>query len=460
MIGAIIKNKDNSYEYINIVNNKLSFIHINKNGVDKSNKQYIDNFFKSLFFNDNCSYIEKYKDYDVYYDKVNNLKHFMKNEIENLELFYTFNGIDAKLYNSFNYKEPSNSLRKEKRNKKVQKIITNVLLGAQILIFSKSILSMVYLESIKSDIKKNDYKLENAIGYTYDPLEVDYYKYIYGKMTYQDAINYIYESNNLTKEQKEFLANEELLQDVFSYYNDTALEYVSNLNFKDISIVYEEMNDGKGGYYSCEEPNIIHISKTFEGNLDANEYTKGVISHEYIHLLQVPVCQYTYIVEASAELLAHEYFDEPIIAYYNGVKNLQLLIEIIGPEPIIKMIFAGDDNTFNNILKNNLSNSEYEKLISYFQDSSIIDSSNKENDEIKELLCTLYKNIYGKDITEDQEILYSFYYDNYFFIEDKIRYFLNTRKMDETNEIRNRFSTQYERMISQTYDKPNYGKHI
>lgn len=457
MIGAIIKNKDNSYEYINILNNKLSFIHIDNNGVSKSNKKYIDTFFKNLFFNDNCVYIKKYKNYDVYYDKTNNLKHFMKKGIEDIELFYKFNGIEKTLYNS---KEPNNSIRKQKRKENIQKIFTTAFIGIQILVLSKDVLSIAYLEAYKTNIERNDYKLEDAVGYIYDPLEIDYYKYIYGKMTYQDAINYIYNSDNLTEEQKDFLANEELLQDVFSYYNETSLEYVSNLNFKDISIVYEELDEDKGGYYSCKEPNIIHISKILEGKLDENEYTKGVIGHEFIHLLQVPVCPYTYIAESSAELLAHEYFDVPVTAYPKGVKNLQLLIDIIGPEPIMKMLFTGDDNTFNNILKNNLSNEEYENLITYFQDSSIIDNSKIANDEIKRLLCTLYKNIYKKDIIEDQNILYSIYYDNDYYIEDNDKYYLNIRKIEETSGIRNKFNDQYERMISQTYDKSNSKKHI
>lgn len=433
MIVGIIKNKDNSYEYINIINNKLDFVHIDKNGVKKSNKDYIDIIFKNLFYNDNCVYLEKYKDYDVYYDRANNLRHYMKNGIENLELFYTFNGMDARLYKNSKNNEPKDSLTKHKETKPVERLIAAAALSVQILILSKAFLVVAYQYSLSFNKEEPNYKLEKAVEYIYNPLDVGYYKYMSEKMTYQDAINYIYDSDNLTQEEKEFLANEELLQDVFSYYSDTSLEYIANINFKNLNIIYENIviRDCLG-YYSPSIPNTLHISK----KIDSNEYTKGVIAHEFIHLLQVPGCPYKYIIESSAELLTQEYFNCSIGSYSRGVKNLQLLIDIIGPQPIMKLIFAGDDETFNNILKNNLSEEQYKKLILYFQDSTIIEKSNNEKSEaanknIKNLLCTLYKNIYGKDITEDKDILYTLYYDNDNFVGNSDKYYLNVRKMQD-----------------------------
>lgn len=134
MIVGIIKNKDNSYEYINLINNKLEFIHIDKNGVKKSNKNYIDSIFNNLFYNDNCVYLEKYKDYDVYYDKANNLKHYMKNGIENLELFYAFNGINARLYKISKDNGSKDLINMHKEPKPIERLIAASALSVQILI--------------------------------------------------------------------------------------------------------------------------------------------------------------------------------------------------------------------------------------------------------------------------------------------------------------------------------------
>lgn len=442
MLVGMIKNPDNSFEYLNLINGRLFCTHLGKDGFKPSNLDYIQSLVKKLFLNDNCSYLEKYNGYRVYFDNETKFKHFVKDGKENLELFYVFNGQDAILYD--------NSWKDKALN--TAKIF---LLAAGCAIILRYGIFLV--GELRTPLAPAGYDINIAMKNIYSAEEISQ-MYDNGKITYQDAIDYIY-SSNLDDEMKTFLANEDLLRDVFSYYKGTPLEYSAFLKFNGINIKYKCIEKmGTLGEYNELEPSTLYISDIFTPNPSDNKYNEylfsimgdkdvidgaflGVVGHELGHLIQAEGSPWKYLLESAAELLAHEYFGTDIRAYYSGVKNLKLLTEIIGPDSIMKLLFSGDDSEFINILKNNLSQDEYAKLATYLQRADILDEHPKENKEIQGLLCTLYKNIYGKDISEDPNILFDLRYAKYSF-DGKSRdpfyyeqiYYLNVNNMDGQTE--------------------------
>lgn len=429
LLAGIIKNKDNSYEYLDIINNNLFCTHLDSNGFTKSDINYIKNVLKKLFFNSNCTYISKYNDYNVYYNKETNIKHFIKDGKEDFNLFYYLNGTDAILYNN------------QKSNKKDNLIKSFAIAGCTIIL---SGVFIGFLNQSQINILETgyDYKAEsfvdnivsdNDISKIYDDEIIDY----------KQALEYIKQSE-VDYKIKDVLSNEELLQDVFEYYKGTSMERSASLNFNNIHISYfdtEEYNKDKDlnaiGYYSILHPNELFVSDEYKyENIKNNQEYKRVVGHEYIHLLQNHGIPYTYLLEASAELLTKEYFGTKVGCYKPAVKNLMLLTDIIGPEPIMQLIFGGKTNEFNNILKNNLTEEEYLKLTRYFQDTTLKTNHYEENKEIQSLLCTLYKNMYNKDITEDEDILFDLIYNNDDFdCTNSNKIYLNVRKMKDNDTI-------------------------
>lgn len=421
LLVGIFKNNDNSFDYLNIINNKLYCNHLDSNGFTKSSTNYIIKTLKELFNTSENTKICEYNEYDVYYDLKSGYKHYIKDGKENLFLFYWFNGKDELLYNE---KENSNHYMKNKILKSFKFMGITAIISCELITFlSSNRYATIYNND--SNIKDN----ENVLIYNYDPI------------CYEQIVKYV-NNSNIDNSLKTLFLNENLLNDVLYYYEGTNYEYSANLKFKNISISYfnvDEYNEDESkdivvvGYYNIVKPNFIFVSNQYQNsNVDSDVEYKRIVSHEYIHLLQAELSKYNYLKEASAELLAKEYFSTPVKSYKKAVKNLMLLIDIIGPEPIKNLLFSGDDSELVCILKNNLSDVEFNTLMNHFQDSDLENENIKKHKEVQQILCTLYKNIYNKDINEDKDILYSLIYDNESFdCTNMNKYFLNTHKMSE-----------------------------
>lgn len=406
---GIIKNKDCSYEYLFLINNKIHSIHIDKYGIRKSNTEYLKNIYKTIFNKEKYNYINNYLDYNIYYDKENKLKHFIKNNQENYNLFYKLNGYDAILYKNNNI---SNATKKI------------FIAGIEILlIVSINFINIIdKIQTNQIEYKEND--LYNSIQ------EVQY-----NRINYKEAIKIISECN-IDDEMKKYLCNEELLSDIFFYYNDTPLEYSIKFKLDNLKVNYYAPQDTDEneitGYYNLNTPGIINISKKYKTNKEMN---KHILVHEYNHLFQAEGCEYNYLLEAWAELMSKEYFNTEIISYSQGVKNLMLLIDIIGSKPLFELFYSNSNETLENILKQNLSNKDYQILTNSFKNSTLATGHQQENKEIRLILCKLYENINKQSIYKDENILYELVYeDNILPCNDVKKYYINYRKMQE-NEI-------------------------
>jgi len=424
MYDALVRNIDGSIDYIKIKGGKLICVNYSKNGVTKSNSYRLHEIFSGFLFNQNCNFVGYYKDYEIYYDEVTGIKHFLKNGKEDFNLLFECNGTDAILYKKIFSDETK------------QEIKQFFFRGATVFI------SLAFIISLHNTFVPRSYALDDKIEqiYGYDQDEILSLE----SVDYEQALKYINESN-LDERTKQILSNEDLLKDVFKHYSNTPLEYTASLKFNNINVeefnVPFDMFDGYAGYYSSNQPNVIKVNSEYI----SSELYEKIVAHEYIHLLQAEGLPYLYLVESSAELIAHEYYGYDIITYKPAVENLKLLINIIGPEPVMKLLFAGDDEQFKAILKDNLSGSDYIILLNCFEKGAKV--CNDENDEthnkVRTILCNLYKSLNGSDITEDSYIMYDLIYNPEFespveagnFLSYKEEYYFNHRLMSPEQEV-------------------------
>ena len=429
MYDSLIRNPDGSIDYIKIIDDKLSCINFSNNGVKQGNINNIISFFKNFLYNSDCKFVGFYKDYEVYYDEKSHLKHFVKNGKENFELLFQFNGNYAILYEGPRLGKYNGSILKE-----------FIILGATGLITLTSFLNLVHkLEPLVNyDVNTTSYIAHNI----YDSSNLDF-----DILDYKQAIEQI-KNSNLDKKTKNYLVNEELLQDVFKYYEGTALEYTANLKFENLQIIpydkaYELLKftppKNTGGCYSP-----LHPDKLFVASVDDSTWYYHVAAHEFIHLLQAEGLPYHYLVESSAELMAAEYYGFYPSTYSSAVENLKLLIEIVGPEPIMKMVFGGDDKCLLEIFNKHLSEEDSKVLIDALctKVDDFTESDAEVHGEIRELLCKLYKSINNRDIKEDPNIMYEILYNKNKYTKDNDKpldvhsydyYYLNARKMNKSN---------------------------
>ncbi len=465
MLSAIIENtvtKEDEYLYLKNENNSLIYYgySIQNSDIKPVDKNIINKIYDLLRVHENCIYIEDYLDYKVYLDKENNIKHYLKNGVEDFEMLFMNNGEDLNVYNNSN-RENNNSDGKKfkidnsvvKLSKRFVTILPAILIGLSIGIpISKTIINNS--ESIIiSDIDKPNivYSTPEEENVNLESIDID------------EAIELI-NSSSLPQSMKEIATNETLLKDVFEYYKDTNMEYVISDRLNGISIeIYSKDYYKTGdiakdfaGYYNQLTPNVLHLRE----NIDC----ESVFKHEYIHLLQSCNCEYMYLIEATAEIVAFEYLNKIIDSYQVPVYNIKLLMDTIGPKVIWETVFGGDDTNLVNIIKNNLIESEANELILYLKQTPLKISEENKSKRITELISNLYRNINLKDIRDDINIygIHDLHIDKIYFNEEKMQEsFLNidcskAQELGLVTPIYDIYNELYLKEISkEEYDKLN-----
>ena len=410
MLAAIIKDKiKNIDEFIYIKHRDDKFIYygysISNYGIKDLNMDVISNLYNHLKVNEDCKYLTTEKGYKVYYDEHNNLKHYIKNGIEDFRMFFYNNGVDVSLYKG----EDRLPTRSEAKKIEIKNKAGNVVLS---IIVSFVMCCLITTWGITAPYMSNEiiYAASDSFGFDLESCDIN------------KAKEFINSSPYIDNDIKEFLANDSLLNDVFANYNDK-MKYIVNARLKDINIknfnnIFEPNVNGK---YNLIELNTIRTANSLEYKSDE---WYDVLGHEFVHLLQSYDTDLIYLTEASAELISSEYFGLKMDAYYDAVLNLKLLIDTIGPESIWKLVFTGDEEDFKNILQVNLSENEYNTLYEYFKISPADIKDEQIHIEIRALINKCYKNMYGIDMKDDYSI-YS--HDKYYihktayFNEDKMK---------------------------------------
>lgn len=217
-------------------------------------------------------------------------------------------------------------------------------------------------------------------------------------ITYNKVSTLIETSEELTEEEKMTFKNEKLLNNIIPYYNGINMDFIATKCFHDLHYrYYEKRTDEKGniilGYYSRLNPNELNICTN---QTPEEEYDKKC--HEYIHLLLAKY-KYRYITESCAEIISNEYYDIPIDAYEKAVINSKILLKIVGPEPIWKLNFSGDDTELVSIISENLESEKAQNLLKLLKKKP--NSQENINEEIRILLKELYFNINHTDMNDN-----------------------------------------------------------
>jgi hypothetical protein len=180
------------------------------------------------------------------------------------------------------------------------------------------------------------------------------------------------------------------------------------------------------GYYTIGNPNTLYIR-----NYDDFKNHKDTLAHEFIHLCQELGC-YNLIIEACAEIISREYFeDADIDVYTSQVKLIKILMEIIGAEPIWIYNFTGNFQPIEDAVKPFLSTEDYYEFLSCLSFESDDDKNNLVKFErLDELLSILYKNMYNDDIKNNEVI--SVIKDSSAILT---RYYFNPRLINQENSF-------------------------
>lgn len=375
MLLGIIRDKTNNIEYHVDSETKdnyteLSITRVDNNTIRLLSKEEFLSLLQTLF-SSNLTYKEKYKDYDVYYDEANNRRYF-KNGKEDLLMFMENNGLDA-----LNYFEKSS---KKPKTKIYSVIAANIVFS--LILSSTALIPLVGDKQLRQRV---DITVSSLISLNSDEL-----------------INSINASKYLTEEEKSELCNEAYF-DLVLENTDSIRNYSLRKSCDEIKIKTFDKNvmENADGYFDPLHPNTIYILDS--DDIDHDTYI-GIIIHEFIHMTQN--CKYSYIREASDELLKNEYYNKPIIAYSDSVKRLKVLIEIIGPEPIKKCIFDAKDESFDKELEKYLSKNEVIELQMLLNTpADKINDPNFDSTEIHQkidaYLAKIYHNKTGKNIKDD-----------------------------------------------------------
>ena len=300
------------------------------------------------------------------------------------------------------------------------------------------LIACLLLINLVSKNNKKDNRIKYAVNST---LEFDE----------DDLKSFIFESNSLLLEEKDYLFNKDFISDLLPFINSSLVNRIRfQKNLSNLVInKYEngDKHDNFAGYYSTLSPNEIFIK-----DYDKFDENKDTLAHEFVHLCQDLSC-YNLISEACAEIISFEYYSEnKINCYTTQVKLLKKLMEIIGADLIWNYSFTGNFKPIEDVIKPHLTNDEY----SDFLNCLTFDYENKEENIAKfkrldELISILYENIYKTNI-EDNNIFYLIESDN-----SLVRYYFNKRLINAENSYYiDRYNKEFKRISYEEAINNNY----
>lgn len=399
----IIIEKEEEITYLSFKDDKMSGFTIKNGKVTNATENYIKDL-QLLTLSSNYKCIKDESDTKILLDLESGLYHFFEKDSEDLVQFYLYNGKIATLFKGKNLND-LNFARVFTIKGKIKIIITSFALLL--------LLSGNYLSNHFKIIRFNDYNIGGLVVYD-STFENATFTSIGEATSYEKGItsesihDAIYSSSNLNLAEKDFLWNEDLINDLVPYYQDTIYtDILIRIKHKDIDIVIfteqEKQKYGQlGGFYNKD--NLLHIRDYGPEVFEEDSISKlQIIAHEYIHLLEVNHV-YSLITEAMSEILSYEYFfyGNPSFeyAYHDEVLITKALMEIIGPEAVREGIFKEGSTAIEDALEPYFSPSEFKEFLNLLKMNH--DERGEEHySRLRELLAILYKNKYNSNITEN-----------------------------------------------------------
>jgi len=389
-----IEKKKDSYQILCITDNNSYYL----------TKNQINILFDDIFGGEK-QYLENKDGYDIYLDKTGN-KRFFKNNQEDFQKLILENSTQAVVYQNTSVNDNNSESRNIEFKSKKTPMRSYILLTCEVVAIVAEV-----LYGTQMNVKHNTNNIEEI-----NDLETVQQEESIDPITLNEMLKKINDSPYLTEKQKKYLSNKNFLEDVL-YYADSKYKKELNSIYSDyIQIRYFTEKEKKerpnsAGFVNSAHPNIIHLYD------ESDEIFYYAGPHEFAHTNQYHPHIYKYIDEPSAEIIKAEYFNEEDKSYEEARVNLALLMEIIGPEPVIKLNFKGDFEPFENIIKSHLSEEDANTLLNEYKKHAkekieIIDGVEykyepADHEKVRELLIKLYKNMNpGKSIEDDAEIEY------------------------------------------------------
>ena len=422
-----IRIKDNII-YIDIKNKELYCYKQTKNKKIIISNEIIINLIKYIITCHKPKYL--YQDeFEVYLDEETNFKHFYKNGKEDYLKFFYENGQNAILLNS-------------KSNEDKYSTKSFIIKGVQICITFLSAITFISSVSaiykIQTTTKINaQTEITNNIEYSIPEEKID-------TNFFKDFIN---NSPNLSKQEKQLLVNNDLFDDLSETLMTNDRIFSLEVKMTNLDIIYGQEGkpaDGVLGWYNPMISNQIHV---------IDEKDNQTTIHEFIHLLQDDN-QYQYIREACATLISNEYYNSNQTAYNDAIIRTQFLMEIIGPDIIWDLNFSGSTREFEIAIKSLLPEKDAEELLELFTSSigMLSQSKNYEiNQKIDNYLLQMYKSL-APENTETLEFLTDISSTNHLSSKGYLlnrNYFNEKNKENAINPFEYKFSIPFDIALNQ-----------
>ncbi len=420
---------NDEYYYVEKENNQYSVLCINNEKDYYLDKTEWNNLITEMLGGEK-KFLERKDGYDIYLDSMNNKRYF-KDGVEDLEKLLKVNSTSALLFQDEFLEDDNSSPKKLSLSSKKSNKFTILFLTFIVTVeLMNSPFAVVRLNGNENP-QRNIENIENIV----EPI------------TLEEMTEKINECKTYEQYQKDILANKDFLRDVFltadtKTRKELRIRY-NNLAKKIFTEQEKEDRPKTSGYVSQMEPGVMHLRD------DTKEIFHSSGSHEFIHINQVDLT-YSYIIEPSAEMMSEEYFNDPAQSYYESRVNLAILMEIIGPEPIMRLNFNGERKEFENILKLYLSEEDVELLLSEYRkkaDRTIYKGKELEVADhklIRKILGKMYTKKYpGKIMEEDPTIQQylnknkKFMSNRYFFNQYSEKYYASKKMLLETKKLYN-----------------------
>lgn len=233
----------------------------------------------------------------------------------------------------------------------------------------------------------------------------------------QYILDMIWLNPNLTDEQKTLLSSSGFIRDLAN--TPMTNEQKTILCFQLSKLTIEEYNLIQKGIYSAKElfgmDNLYgyvldgeHRQDTIHMLETTSDYSDLVLVHEFVHIAQVD-SEYAYLKEASAEIIAHEYWDRPIISYHDSVKRIYLLMSIVGKDAVWNANFTSTKQLEEELSKYLTPEQvsqfmEYLKVKPYDQRIDSETGIGEVDQAIDNLLKIMYEKKFNKTYEEDHTV--------------------------------------------------------
>ena len=398
LAGIIQDDKNDYYIHLNNVNSKYELDIVKISGFNEVHltKEEIHKLVKETFAS-KMTFKKETNNYKIYIDEAGN-ERFFKDGVEDYKLLFLKNGKDAVRYIKKIYKIPYD-------DEILECTFINSNITRRIMI---SIISLCIIIDGVFIYTKGDFV----------PIHSKVYNKVYGMLDTEKIVDLI-NNSSLSEKSKKVLINYNLLNDAVDYSltsdgsseDDVLLRnYELYQKFNNLQVKYFSIMDVEAaGYYNPTKPNNLYLIDC----VDDDKYS-DILAHEYAHLLQVPT-SYQYLCESIAEVVSSEYYNTFADGYPEEVKRLKVLMEIIGPEPVLNFNYKRGDTSLRDAISLYLNESETADLFNQFStgpnDWGHKESEDAINQRIDGLLAKMYFNKTGLNI-EDNEMIKLIYKGN------------------------------------------------